>query len=153
MSQLVFFFLEWLLGFTEGDGNFQVVKFPTKSNPLNTRPVFTLNQQEPQVLYTIKSCFKFGTVIQIKPKKNIDRHYRYRVYKLEHIRQLLYYKKSLFIKKKAYKKAYKKAHNIVFSSTNKVRVRFDLWIQSYNTLCNKNNRPEILPVTCGDHRR
>lgn len=113
-------FLEWFIGFTEGDGSFQVVKYPTIKNPKNTRPIFTINQKEPEILYTIKKKLGFGTVIKIKADKNVREHYRYRVYKLNHIFQLI----SLF------------QGNLVLK---KVHTRFQLWVESYNLLCDQRN--------------
>lgn len=47
-------FLEWFIGFSEGDGSFGLVKFPTQKNLKNQRPVFRINQKEPQILFKIK---------------------------------------------------------------------------------------------------
>ena len=105
-------FLEWLIGFTEGDGSFQLVK--------QVRPFFVINQKDPQVLYLIKKTLKFGSVIKIKATENVGEHYRYGVHKLHHILQLIY----LF------------QDNLILSKT---RARFDLWIENYNLLCDQRD--------------
>ena len=109
-------FLEWFIGFTEGDGSFGFTKFPTLYNPNNTRPHFVINQQEPQVLYKIKKSLGFGSVIQINDKKRNQQYYRYRVGRVEHLAHLLYlFNGNLFL--------------------NKTHLRFKKWVESYNTLC------------------
>ncbi len=107
-------FLEWFIGFTEGDGSFALAKFPTKKNPNNKRPVFVINQKEPQVLYKIKKSFGYGTVIEISDQG--QRIYRYRVAKIEHITHLIH----LFY-----------CNCILKKTTN----RFIEWVKSYNELC------------------
>lgn len=105
-------FLEWLIGFTEGDGSFQLVK--------QVRPCFIINQKDPKVLYLIKKTLKFGSITKIKATQEVGEHYRYLVHKLHHILQLIY----LFQK------------NLILS---KVRARFDKWIESYNSLCDRRD--------------
>ena len=46
--------LDWFIGFSEGDGSWQVD---------NTgRPLFIINQQDPQTLYKIKKLIGYGTI-------------------------------------------------------------------------------------------
>ncbi len=105
-------FLEWLIGFTEGDGCFQLIK--------QMRPCFVINQKDPQVLYLIKKTLKFGSVTKIKATQNVGEHHRYKVYKLHHILQLIY----LF------------QDNLILS---KVRARLDMWVEGHNILCDRRN--------------
>ena len=116
-------FLEWFIGFTEGDGSFQLAQSPKGRN--TSRPVFTINQAEPEILYTIKRSFGFGIVTKVAASKNVNQHYRYRVYKLAHIRQLiLLFGDNLQLKK--------------------VVLRFLPWVESYNSLCDSNQHQPIL---------
>lgn len=117
------FFLEWLLGFTEGDGSFQRA---SKKNSLKKRPVFTINQEEPGILFLIKKKLGFGTVIYIKETKKVSAHFRYRVYKIEHIFQLIQlFKGHLFL--------------------DKIHNRFTQWVESYNILCDGREKyPHII---------
>ena len=101
-------FLEWFIGFTEGDGSFQLLK--------QVRPCFIINQKDPQLLFLIKKTFKFGYVAKIKATPNVEEHYRYRVHKLHHILQLIYLFKD----------------NLILG---KVCTRFHNWIEGYNILC------------------
>jgi LAGLIDADG endonuclease len=48
-------FLEWFIGFSEGNGNFSV-------DSVNKRLFFQIRQLDPKVLYLIKSYFGFGHV-------------------------------------------------------------------------------------------
>ena len=107
-------FLEWLIGFTEGDGSFQLLK--------QVRPCFIINQKDPHVLYLIKKTLKFGYVTKIEATPDVGEHYRYRVHKLHHILQLIY----LF------------QNNLIL---RKVDARLERWIEGYNILC---DRREIL---------
>ena len=107
-------FLEWLIGFSEGDGSFILVK--------QVRPCFIINQKDPHVLYLIKKTLRFGYVTKIKATPNVGEHYRYKVHKLHHILQLIY----LF------------QDNLIL---RKVDQRLERWIEGYNILC---DRREIL---------
>lgn len=109
-------FLEWFIGFSEGDGSFGLVKFPTQKNSKNQRPVFRINQKEPQILFKIKKNLGFGTVIHVKNIK--QQYYRYGVYKLSDIKKLI----ELFNGNLLLKKTFQRFHN---------------WVRCYNTLCNQ----------------
>lgn len=116
-------FLEWFLGFTEGDGSFALTKSPTLQNPKNVRPSFRINQKHPQVLYKIKKELGFGTIIFIKDKDTGIHYYRYSVYTLRHIKVLI----QLF------------NGNLLL---NKVQTRFANWINAYNTLCDQRDQQQ-----------
>lgn len=105
-------FLEWFIGFTEGDGSFSLIQ--------QVRPCFVINQKKPQVLYLIKKKLQFGHVTKIKATEDVGEHYRYKVYKLHQILQLIY----LF------------QDNLILS---KVCIRFDKWIEGYNILCDRRD--------------
>ena len=117
-------FLEWFLGFTEGDGSFGFAKAATARNPGRTRPIFTINQKDSTVLYKIKRELGCGTVIPVFNRETGQSCYRYRVYKMDHIQRLV----QLF------------NGNLVLQ---KVRARFHQWISSYNEFYNQRDE-----ITC-----
>lgn len=114
-------FLEWFVGFTEGDGSFALAIFPTISNPYNMRPSFQITQKHPQVLYRIKKELGFGTIVSITDRKTCRSYYRFSVYKLEHVRHLI----LLF------------NGNLVIE---KVQIRFAQWVKTYNDLCDQRDK-------------
>jgi hypothetical protein len=62
-------FIEWFVGFSEGDGCFGV-------NYVNNRVSFVITQKNPQVLFYIKKTLGFGLI-----HKSEDNYYRYTVSK------------------------------------------------------------------------
>ncbi len=74
-------FLEWFIGFVEGDGTFSI----RKNKGLKPRLVFEIGQKDPKVLYFIKKTLGFGSVnswqrnettywvYRVNSKKNIQR--------------------------------------------------------------------------------
>lgn len=111
-------FLEWLIGFIEGDGSFALQKFPTLKNPKNLRPSLQINQKEPQALYKIKKELGFGSVLYVSERKTGRNYYRYSVYKLSHIKQLIALVNG----------------NLLL---HKVEIRFANWVMAYNKLCDQ----------------
>lgn len=95
-------FLEWFLGFTEGDGSFGIY---------NNRLVFVINQAEIEILRKIRKELGFGIVFPYDQNGRV--YARYFVSKKEHIFALI----QLF------------NGNIHF---NKVHNRFAFWVDSYN---------------------
>nr|AYQ95243.1 hypothetical protein [Trochiscia hystrix] len=72
-------FLEWFIGFAEGDGSFVIRKD-------RSRISFELAQKDPQVLYFIKKKLGFGKVNSIKEKECSV----YRVDNLKNIKRIVY---------------------------------------------------------------
>ena len=101
-------FLEWFIGFTEGDGCFLIQK---------GRPVFVINQADLGVLNLICSTLGFGVVRTFKQEGRI--YGRYVVVELASIRCLI----ALF------------NGNIQFE---KVQKRFQAWVECYNTIQGQN---------------
>lgn len=97
-------FLEWFIGFTEGDGCFLIKE---------GRPVFVINQADLGVLNFISSSLGFGLVRTFKQEGRI--YGRYIVMELASIHCLI----ALF------------NGNIQFE---KVQKRFQAWVQCYNTM-------------------
>ena len=110
--------LEWLIGFIEGDGSFALHKFPTLKNPRNLRPSLQINQKEPEVLYKIKKALGFGTVLSVTERGTGRSYYRYSVYKLCHVKQLIALLNG----------------NLLL---HKVQRRFADWVTAYNRLCDQ----------------
>jgi hypothetical protein len=110
--------LEWLIGFIEGDGSFVLHKFPTLKNPRNLRPSLQINQKEPEVLYKIKKALGFGTVLSVTERGTGRRYYRYSVYKLCHVKQLIALLNGNLLLHKAQR-------------------RFADWVTAYNRLCDQ----------------
>jgi hypothetical protein len=70
-------FLEWLVGFVEGDGTFCYrLSTPTLS-PKRMRFLFQICQKDPKVLHKIRTGLGFGTVRQSGDE--LTRHWRYTV--------------------------------------------------------------------------
>jgi LAGLIDADG endonuclease len=111
-------FLEWFIGFVEGDGSFALAKFATRKNPTNRRPSLQINQKEPQVLYNIKKSLGFGTVISTNEKETGRKYYRYSAYKLCSVKQLIALVNG----------------NLLL---HKVGIRFANWVTAYNQLCDQ----------------
>jgi len=75
IKNLDYTFLEWFIGFTEGDGSFG-----------STRKNFSINQKDPKLLFRIKKKLGFGSVIQLK-QPGI---WRYEVYNNQNCLRLYY---------------------------------------------------------------
>lgn len=98
-------FLEWFIGFSEGDGSFIVGRPKTEV----TRLFFTLVQEDAEILNKIRSTLGFGSV------QSHGKHFRYSVTDAESIDRLIH----LF------------NGNLVL---NKSRERFHLWLQARNEI-------------------
>jgi hypothetical protein len=77
-SSLNIDFLEWFIGFTEGDGSFHFH---------SDRPVFVINQTDLEVLYRIRTTLGFGVVSTFTQKKKT--YARYTVKDKKGINQLI----------------------------------------------------------------
>lgn len=113
-------FLEWFVGFTEGDGSFVLTKVASRTNLKSTRPSFHINQKNPQVLYKIKKELGFGRVHFVREKKSGATYYRYSVSRLQGVKTLI----LLF------------NGNLVL---DKVQARFIQWVNAFNTLSDQRN--------------
>ncbi len=79
-------FLEWFIGFTEGDGSF-IVKDSTVARN-KKQLVFTMNQKDIKLLQKIRTTLGFGKVTKVK---NLDKEfYRYDVFKVKDIIKLIH---------------------------------------------------------------
>lgn len=92
-------FLEWFIGFSEGDGCFYIKKEKLVPSPhsgdvhirrakIKTRLIFEIGQKDPKILYTIKKTLGFGSVNSWKNKKG-DIYWVYRVNSKENIKRLI----------------------------------------------------------------
>jgi hypothetical protein len=117
-------FGEWFIGFTEGDGNFQVQLLDTNNDPRSQeaavtryRLYFTINQKDPKLLYYIREHLGFGHITSQfyinKDNIRID-YFRYSVSDQDNIDRLI----VLF------------NGNIIL---NKVYSRFRQFLQARNT--------------------
>lgn len=78
-------FLEWFIGFAEGDGTFYI-KRPRKKNP-KPRLIFEVGQKDPKVLYLIKKELGFGHVNSFI-RKGV-KYFVYRVSSRENIQRII----------------------------------------------------------------
>ena len=109
-------FLEWFLGFVEGDGSFGLQN--------NDRLTFVINQAEIEILQTIRAELGFGVVSTFQQEGRI--YARYTVKKKEALCSLI----LLF------------NGNI---HLQKVHERFTIWVNRYNEkYCNVNEQISIL---------
>lgn len=117
-------FLDWFIGFTEGDGNFKTFKDSGKM-----RVSFTINQADLYVLKDIQEKFEFGNVTtfsQPNPStKEISTYARYTVYESAAILALIeLFNGNLYLEK--------------------VNTRFSRWVEIYNTHYFKNGDSSIM---------
>ena len=103
-------FLEWFVGFTEGDGSFII---SSKKNKTRKNMFFFINQKDPKLMYKIKKELGFGQVI--KYKQNNQFYYRYSISDIKNIIRLIH----LF------------NGNLLL---NKVQNNFNKWLDCYNEL-------------------
>lgn len=101
-------FLEWFIGFSEGDGSFLISQ---------NRPLFVINQADIEVLYKIRTTLGFGVVSSFNQKGCT--YARYTVKNIESIERLIFiFNGNLQLEK--------------------VQTRFNRWVQSYNFYRSKN---------------
>ncbi len=103
-------FLEWFIGFAEGDGSFIVSSSRSFTGVSSCRLFFIINQKEEKILYFIKENLGFGKV------SNYKTYSRFIVADKTNIDRLI----SIF------------NGNLVLKKTN---IRFALWVQARNTYC------------------
>ena len=107
-------FLDWFIGFSEGDGSFQVVRQNVINN--TTRPVFIIDQKDRRILFKIKKNLKCGSVTgPYQNKSSKSSYYRFRIGDRKGIRTLI----NIF------------NGRLVLSKT---KSRFQLFLKSYNNL-------------------
>lgn len=112
-------FLQWLIGFTEGDGSFTV----TKRGELQF--VISQNTLDVQVLYYIKEQLGFGTVIQ---QSKSDKTHRYIVQDINNLSLIC----SLF------------NGNIVFPTRN---TKFLIFLAAFNDKALRSKIDKIEPIS------
>jgi hypothetical protein len=101
-------FLEWFIGFAEGDGSFIVTHIKGTGKD---RLFFMINQEERKVMYKIKKELGFGSVFPYKQKGAT--YYRYQVSAKKDLTRLVH----------------------IFNGNllaTKVKKRFKSWLQAYN---------------------
>lgn len=103
-------FLEWFVGFTEGEGSFIV---SLKKNKTHKNMFFFINQKDPKLMYKIKKKLGFGQVI--KYKQNNLLYYRYFISDIQNIIRFIH----LF------------NGNLLL---NKVKTNFNKWLDCFNEL-------------------
>lgn len=79
-------FIQWFVGFSEGDGSFG---FSCQTGQSHFRHDFIINQKDPQVLYKIRSTLGFGTVKHYNDFKQGTSYHRYIVSDIEGIFKLI----------------------------------------------------------------
>lgn len=78
-------FLEWFIGFAEGDGTFYI-KGPGKKNP-KPRLMFEIGQKDPKVLFLIKKELGFGNVNSYS--RGTEKYFVYRVSSRQNIQRIV----------------------------------------------------------------
>ena len=114
-------FLEWFIGFSEGDGSFIVSHTSGKKNDESKDPqrlFFILTQKDVQILHFIRSFLGFGRV------SSHGQYFRYIVADIENIDRLI----LLF------------NGNLLLEKTN---TRFEYWLQARNLLHARQSRSLI----------
>lgn len=103
-------FLEWFVGFTEGDGSFII---SLKKNKTRKNMFFFINQKDPKVMYKIKKELGFGQVI--KYTQNNKSYYRYSISDIQNIIRIIHIFNG----------------NLLLT---KVQTSFNKWLDCYNEL-------------------
>lgn len=93
IKQLDYHFLEWFIGFVEGDGSFYV----KNKNSKDFRLGFDIGQKDPKVLYWIKKKLGFGTVRSYKKRETNQIYWCYRVDTKKNIIRLVHLFNGNFI--------------------------------------------------------
>ena len=109
IKQIDKLFLEWFIGFVEGNGSF-IVGTPTSKNYKTT--FFCINQKDGQLMFKIKKRLGFGVVTSFV--QNTTTYHKYAVYDNENIIRLIHLFNGNLLSKKVYE-------------------RFKLWVHAYNT--------------------
>jgi hypothetical protein len=109
IKQIDKLFLEWFIGFVEGNGSF-IVGTPTSKNYKTT--FFCINQKDGQLMFKIKKGLGFGVVTSFV--QNSILYHRYAVCDNENIIRLIHLFNGNLLSKKASE-------------------RFKLWVHAYNT--------------------
>lgn len=110
-------FLDWFVGFSEGDGSWQVD---------SRRSIFIINQKDPQILYKIKSFIGFGQINGPYKNRNTSTYYRYRVGNIKGTERLI----EIF------------NGNLVLTKTEK---RFKGYLDMYNSRVSKDKEIKFKP--------
>ncbi len=101
-------FLEWFIGFVEGDGSFIV-----NTSTYKKRLIFCINQKDSQLMFKIKKKLGFGCVTCFM--QNNQPYYRYAVYDFKNLTRLIHlFNGNLHL--------------------NKVNTRFQIWLSTYNSV-------------------
>ena len=79
-------FLEWFIGFAEGDGSFYIKRPSGKSTKL--RLIFEVGQKDPKVLYLIKKQLGFGTVNSFH--RDGEEYFVYRLSSKQNIQRIIH---------------------------------------------------------------
>jgi hypothetical protein len=91
-------FLEWFIGFFEGEGSWQT-RINNEIKPKRRELSIVISQKEKKILTLIQKTFGFGQVNSFKTKHS--RYWRWLVYKKNHIECLaLIFKKNLILHKR-----------------------------------------------------
>ena len=101
-------FLEWFIGFSEGDGSFIVTHIKSTGKD---RLFFLINQEDRKVMYKIQKELGFGSVNPYKQKGAT--YYRYQVSAKNDLTRLVHIFNGNLL-------------------TTKVKKRFENWLQAYN---------------------
>lgn len=86
-------FLEWFIGFSEGDGSFYV----RNKNRKDFRLGFDIGQKDPKILYLIKKTLGFGKVCACQNKNTGKISWRYRINTKKNIIRLIHLFNGNFI--------------------------------------------------------
>lgn len=114
-------FLEWFMGFVEGDGNFIIVNTST----CKKRLIFCINQKDSQLMFKIKKKLGFGFVTYFVQNKQT--YYRYAVYDFKNLTRLMYLFNGNF-------------------HLNKVNIRFKIWLDTYNSINSIVNTKHVFVI-------
>jgi hypothetical protein len=97
-------FLDWFIGFSEGDGCFFHLKYSH---------FFIISQKDPQVLYKIRKHLGFGSIKQYTDSKLNNTYFRYTVSGLDNIERLIHIFNGKLL-------------------LSKTQLRFSDWVSAYN---------------------
>nr|BBH42956.1 LAGLIDADG homing endonuclease [Marophrys sp. SRT127] len=107
-------FIDWFVGFSEGDGSFGVNYYKNKGGVVGKSPRhdFIINQKDPQALYTIQSMLGIGSVSKYQNTAQGTTYFRYIVSDLNGIARLIQIFDGRLV-------------------LNKTKRRFHVWAETY----------------------
>lgn len=129
-------FLDWFIGFTEGDGSFGL-SWP-KGSQGTPRHDFIINQKDPKALYKIRTNLGFGTIKKYNDSKQGTSYYRYIVSASDDILKLIHIFNGNLILNKT-RKRYAEWCSTFFQRPSVIHKGLRIDLLDHNSRCSLDN--------------